>query len=119
MLDKVDSDNLSVHVVWTPVLASDKRSSVDRAHKLFVKDDRAVQYWDGDQSLGKTYGELMELPNGRDLAWDIYLVYEPGVEWGDKPPMPDYWMHQLGRDERSLNADTLRESIVSMLPEAE
>lgn len=115
MLEKVDSDDLSVHVVWTPVLGPDKRSSVDRAHKIFSDDERVVQYWDGDQSLGQTYGELLELPNGRSLAWDIYFVYEPGVQWGEKPPLPDYWMHQLGRDERSLNADTLRESIVAML----
>ena len=35
------------------------------------------------------------------------MVYEPGVEWGEEPPEPSYWMHQLGRDERSLDGDKL------------
>ena len=35
-------------------------------------------------------------------AWDVYLIYPPGVTWppgvawnGDAPPKPAYWMHQL------------------------
>ncbi len=119
MLTKIDNEDLAVHVVWTPVLGSDKRSSVDRAHKLFIDDPRAVQYWDGDQDLGKAYGTIVELPNGRELAWDIYFVYAAGVEWGEKPPMPDDWQHQLGRDERSLNGDKLRESIEEILSRME
>ena len=31
-------------------------------------------------------------------AWDIYMVYPPGVRWeAELPPVPAYWMHQLGR----------------------
>ncbi len=115
MLTKIDSDDLAVHVIWTPVLGSDKRSSVDRAHKLFAKESRAVQYWDGNQDLGKAYGKILELPSGRQLAWDIYFVYAAGVEWNDVPPMTDDLQHQLGRDERSLDGDKLRESINSIM----
>jgi hypothetical protein len=28
-------------------------------------------------------------------AWDVYLVFKPGIEWKDKPPTPSFWMHQL------------------------
>ena len=115
VLKEISSDDLAIHVVWTPVLGSDKRSSTDRARKLFTKETRATQYWDGDQDLGQTYGTIVELPNGRELAWDIYFVYAAGVEWGEKPPIPDDWQHQLGRDERSLDGDKLRESIEEIL----
>ncbi len=115
VLDQVSSEDLAIHVIWTPVLPSDKRSSVDRAHKLFSKESRATQYWDGDQNLGKAYGQILELPRGRELAWDIYFVYAAGVEWGDVPPMPDDWQHQLGTDERHLDGDKLRESIISIM----
>ncbi len=115
VLDQVSSEDLAIHVILTPVLGSDKRSSVDRAHKLFSKESRATQYWDGDQDLGKAYGQILELPRGRQLAWDIYFVYAAGVEWGDAPPMPDDCQHQLGMDERHLDGDKLRESIKSIL----
>jgi len=29
-------------------------------------------------------------------AWDVYLIYPPGVQWtGSAPPRPSYWMQQL------------------------
>ena len=32
----------------------------------------------------------------RQVAWDVYLVYKPGVKWeGPRPPRPTFWMHQL------------------------
>jgi hypothetical protein len=34
-------------------------------------------------------------------AWDVYLLYGPGVRWdGDLPPRPDFWMHQLEEADR-------------------
>jgi hypothetical protein len=30
-----------------------------------------------------------------NIAWDIYLFYEPDTEWTDQPPQPLCWMHQL------------------------
>ena len=51
----------------------------------------------------------------REHAWDIYFVFAAGGEWHDTPPMPDDWQHQLGRDERSLDGDKLRESIISIM----
>ena len=53
VLSQISSDDLAIHVIWTPVLPSDKRSSVDRARKLFSKETRATQYWDGEQDRGK------------------------------------------------------------------
>jgi hypothetical protein len=32
----------------------------------------------------------------REVAWDVYLVYPPGVVWeGETPPSPAAFMHQL------------------------
>ena len=28
-------------------------------------------------------------------AWDVYLLFAPGIEWKDHPPPPSFWMHQL------------------------
>ncbi len=114
VLGQVDSDDLSVAAVWMPVLGSDDATAGKAAESL-LPDDRVSHYWDDDNSLGKLYGRLLTLPRGRQLAWDIYFVYPPGVRWEEEPPMPAQWMHQLGRDERHLNGDTLRGMILELL----
>jgi hypothetical protein len=111
VLNEIDDDRLAIHVVWTPVLASDRETSVDEARKIFEGDDRVEQYWDGGQWLGKAYGRIMELPRGRDLAWDIYFIFDDGVTWADSLPPPTDWQHQLGMDDRYLNGARLRESV--------
>jgi len=115
VLEKIDSDQLSVHVVWTPVLPGDTRVSVDKARQIFPG-EHVTQYWDSDQSLGKTYGKVVKLPQGRSLAWDIYFAFDRESQWKEKVPKPDDWAHQLGRDERALrNGDKLRQSVERLL----
>ncbi len=115
VLEKIDGDQLSVHVVWTPVLPSDDRASVDKARQIFPG-ERVTQYWDSDQSLGKTYGKVVKLPRERTLAWDIYFAFGRKSQWKEKAPKPDDWAHQLGRDEKALrNGDKLRESVERLL----
>jgi hypothetical protein len=59
-----------------------------------MPDARAAHYWDGDSLLVKGYRETLGLDED---AWDIFLIYGPDARWeGDRPPAPDYWMHQLG-----------------------
>ena len=114
VLEQVDSEDLTVLAVWMPVLGSDNAASGKQAESL-LPDDRVTHYWDGDNSLGKLYGRLLTLPRGRQLAWDIYFVYAPGVRWEEEPPLPTQWMHQLSRDERQLDGDTLRGTILELL----
>ena len=114
VLEQFDSDDLSVIAVWMPVLKSDNAAAGKEAESL-LPDNRVTHYWDGDNSLGKLYGRLLTLPRGRQLAWDIYFVYAPGVMWEEEPPLPTQWMHQLGYDERHLDGDTLRKTIVGLL----
>ena len=114
VLEQVESDDLAVFAVWMPVLGSDNAAEGKKA-ELLIPDSRVVHYWDPDNSLGKLYGRQLTLPRGRELAWDIYFVYAPGVRWKDELPAPSAWMHQLGRDERLLNGDTLRATILELL----
>ncbi len=114
VLDKVKSDDLAVLSVWMPVLKSDNAEAAKNAEPL-LPDPRVIHYWDADNSLGKLYGRQLTLPRGRQLAWDIYFVYAPGVRWEDEPPAPTAWMHQLGQDERSLDGRKLRAVILEAL----
>jgi hypothetical protein len=83
-------------VVWVPKLGAAERHVSDATE--VVKDRRATHYWDEGGKLMAAFTSVLELPED---AWDIYMIYRPGVRWdGRAPPKPDYWMHQLGSASR-------------------
>jgi hypothetical protein len=62
-----------------------------------------VQQWDGERASGTLMAKTLAL---KGSAWDVYLLYAPGVKWtGEQPPAPTFWMHQLraedGADQRA------------------
>ncbi len=118
VLTQVDSEGLSVLAVWMPCLPGDNAEFALSAESL-LPDSRVVHYWDDDSSLGTLYGRSLALPNGGTLAWDVYFVFAPGVEWGIQPPMPTEWMHRLGKGARLLDGDKLRELVLDLFPEPE
>jgi hypothetical protein len=118
VLERVDSESLTVIAVWMPVMVADGPDKGLEAEALFP-DHRVTHYWDGDSELGRYYGQVLTLPEERarpGLAWDVYFVFAPGAEWQERPPAPDEWMHQLGMDARRLDGDALRQTIVDLLP---
>jgi hypothetical protein len=40
-----------------------------------------------------------------DLAWDVYLLFAPGIRWEKAPPEPTSWMHRLGHGPPQLRLD--------------
>ena len=79
-------------VVWLPMLPSDSKDSAGAQAASFV-DGRLMQHWDGDRASGNLLAKTLGL---KGSAWDVYLLYAPGVKWtGDQPPAPTFWMHQL------------------------
>lgn len=67
-----------------------------------LQDDRITQAWDPNRRLGTLYASSLKL---RATAWDVYLLYHPGVRWTDvNPPTPTFWMHQLPT-EAGVNPD--------------
>lgn len=106
MLEKISDANLRVYVVWLPILGGDREDGAEQMAGL-IPDHRAVQFWDQEQSLGKIYAKVLGLPPGT-YAWDVYLVFPPGVRWENEAPRPIYWMHQLFYpSENYLNGEKL------------
>jgi hypothetical protein len=88
----ISDPRLRGYIVWVPKLDGHE-NNVDQATHT-VADPRASHYWDADGYLVHAYDRTLHL--GQD-AWDIYLIYPPGVRWDDiEPPAPAYWMTQLG-----------------------
>jgi copper chaperone len=104
-------------VVWLPMLASDSENAADAQAGSFV-DARVAQQWDGDRMSGKLVAKTLSLKGN---AWDVYLLYAPGVKWtGETPPAPTFWMHQLrvetGADQRAcLNPAVFAGKVANLL----
>ena len=118
ILETVKDERITVFVVWTPVLREDDRRAAVQAIAN-VTDERAHHFWDPDKSLGFAFGKAVTLPRGRELAWDVYFVFDSKSEWGDPTTTPANWMHQLGNDDRTLDGNKLRVTIEKLLGTAE
>ncbi len=115
---KYPNDNrLRGFVVWLPMLASDSESAAGAQAGTFV-DARVAQQWDGERMSGKVVAKTLNL---RGNAWDVYMLYAPGVKWtGEAPPAPTFWMHQLraetGADQRvCLNPSVFLGKVANLL----
>jgi hypothetical protein len=94
VLRQVPSEGLAVYVVWEPILRTDDERSSRKATILFP-DSRVVQYWTESTEVGRLFQDAIGLTT--EPAWDVYLLYPPGVRWDDAaPPRPELFMHQLG-----------------------
>ncbi len=96
MLDlfkKIQDPRLTGLIVWVPMVPGDDALA---ASDLISPDKRlAMQAWDGSRKLGDTFAKALRLNR---TAWDVYLVYKPGVQWNEEmPPEPTFWMHQLSK----------------------
>ena len=87
-----NDERLRGFVVWLPMLPSDSERAAGAQAASFV-DARVAQQWDGTRASGNLLAKTLKLKSD---AWDVYLLYAPGVQWtGDTPPAPTFWMHQL------------------------
>jgi hypothetical protein len=112
VLSRITSKKLTAFVVWVPQLFGTQPDAV-RASRL-IDDPRAVLYWDGSDVTGTEFGRMLPTPSA---AWDVYLLYPPGVRWiTQQPPRPVFWMQQLGIDNAPyLNASILADRIRKLL----
>ncbi len=87
------SERLRGFVVWVPMLAEDTPAAAEA--EAFA-DPRVARGWDATREIADGFAASLRL---RRTAWDVYLIYAPGITWrDDEPPAPSAWMHQLGPD---------------------
>jgi len=116
-LAELGSADVTVHVVWLPVLKGDTPEAARASARLVGNTVRVTHYWDVGLELSRRYCDLLRLEErGRTVAWDLYLIYERGARWTADPPMPKLWMQQLLLDdvpelERSLLVGHLRQML--------
>jgi hypothetical protein len=92
VFDQIDDRRLTGFVVWVPKLGA-REANVPEVTRT-VSDWRPSHYWDGHGFLVRGYDQVLGLETD---AWDVYLIYPPGLRWDSRlPPVPAFWMHQLG-----------------------
>jgi hypothetical protein len=89
-----DAD-INASIVWIPILDNDSLEAAIPSIK-FLSDKRIQHYYDQNQIVGKKIAHSVGWAG--NIAWDIYLFYQPYAEWSDMPPSPSCWMHQLTDD---------------------
>ena len=95
-----------------------KEKDVANAMKL-MRGHYARHYWDGDQHVGAAVQHFVQ---GLDYpAWDFWMLYRPGVTWGNEAPEPDWWEHQLGSlgrefKQRRLDAERFVDKAQELAP---
>jgi len=118
VLQPIESEDLAVYAVWEPILRTDDVRAARRSTTL-LPDPRVADLWVDSQAVGRLFQTPIHLAT--EPAWDVYLVYPPGVEWiGDTPPAPVFFMHQLGGrlpDDLRLDGPKLAAAIREILPE--
>lgn len=117
MLAEIKDPDVRVYAVWASLLKSDFKLAVGRATKR-LPDERVSHYWDGGGELVKAYGRVLRL--GEDeTAWDVYYVYDRDAEWRDEPPVPGFFMDQVGlTGGQPLDGDKLAAEIGKLLRQA-
>lgn len=99
VISKFATDKLAVYVVWVPLLNLQDPATLQRhAHqyaKLIPPGSRVTHYSDPGAYAGKAYGPILSVPYGSP-AWDVYMAFGADVRWGNTPPAPAYFEHQLG-----------------------
>lgn len=117
-MDQVKNEKLRAYSVWVPILVTDAERAVPNATKR-LSDNRVLHFWDSKAELVEAYKTILPTKNAETgeyiKAWDVYLVFAPGVEWKDQPPVPGFWMHQLysvdpknAFDSKALSAEIQR-----------
>jgi len=93
VLEAYTADNLRALVVWVPVLSSDSVESAGAVAHL-ISDPRALHFYDARRAVATAIATSV---GGRGVAaYDTYLFYPPGSRWTASPPLPVWWVHQLG-----------------------
>ncbi|MGH9439383.1 MAG: hypothetical protein ACRD22_16205 [Terriglobia bacterium] len=92
VLKKFSSPELQATLVWEPMRSGDSPVvATEQVQK--VRDTRIWRGWNGNKNVGDLFGNTLDL---HAAAWDVYLLYKPGIAWErQEPPAPTFWMHQL------------------------
>lgn len=85
-----NDSRIHTFVVHVPTLGAEEHHAA--ASIALMPGPRVSHYWDPEGTTGIEFQQALDI----DIyAWDVWLVYEPGVRWEETAPSPVFWQHQL------------------------
>jgi hypothetical protein len=114
VLRRLKGDGLRVYAVWESILRADNEAAALTAAAL-VSDPRVTHFWATSPMAGTKFQDVIGV--GSRSVWNVYLVYPPGVVWGDEVPRPSLFMLQMpgGPPSRRLVPSVLADSLRAAL----
>jgi hypothetical protein len=83
---------LAAMIVWIEMLAEDKEADITALARE-MSDPRIRWFHDPRHRAGRAIAT--SLGGTSQIAWDVYLFFDAGVEWEKQLPAPRHWTHQL------------------------
>ena len=95
VLKQEKSNNVTVLVVWEPILASDW-SRPTRPVMARIPDKRVIQFWDKGRLIAKQLSAQLHTkePNccrNSGTLWDLVTHYPAGTKWHTAAPATAAW----------------------------
>jgi hypothetical protein len=92
VLQEVSDNRVKAYVIWDPIFGGNFNRAAKELSLSFP--DRRVSYFkDRDSLAGTVWKQVLKID--REIAWDVYFLYDEDAQWDNEPPQPDFWMHQL------------------------
>lgn len=80
-------------LVFSPIREADTAAAAQALGES-LGGDRTTVLWDPDRTVGTVLADVVDVGDS-PIAWDVYLWFDADVAWGDGPPVPTAWAHQL------------------------
>jgi hypothetical protein len=103
LFDEMPSPDLRGFIIFVPMVKGDSPETAGKVSAV-VKDPRIQCLWDPSGEVAHLFAPILGLK--RKAAWDVYMLYRPGIIWNEaSPPSPSFWMHQLKNEDDSRRLD--------------
>jgi len=89
--------DLRVFVVWEPAQGRDHDTGAGAASLLLRDDPRAKQFWSESRYAGTAFRR--QLGFTASPAWDVFLLFAPGVRWTAEAPAATMMMNNRSPDQ--------------------
>lgn len=123
MIRDIPSPDLSVYVVWEPILPADWRRPTTRSLAR-IPDSRVTQLWDPHHLIADELRRAVE-SNGQlskpsccvnhDHFWDMAAIFPPGARANGTLPSPVFFDGEVVGQESAFRT-TLKEILSSQVP---
>jgi hypothetical protein len=105
--------DLRVFVVWEPAQGRDHDTGAGAASQLLRDDPRASQFWSESRYAGTAFRR--QLGFTASPAWDVFLLFAPGVRWTAEAPAATMMMNNRSPDQEvHFDAERLAAKITEL-----